>query len=39
MSHWKHRKTIINTKTLTILVNANVDTMTYLSNYEARFQY
>ena len=30
MSHWKHCKTIINAKTLTILVDANVEIMTYL---------
>ena len=30
MSHWKHRKPIITTKTLSILVNANVETVTYL---------
>ena len=30
MSHWKHRKTIINAKTSTILVDANVEIFTYL---------
>ena len=30
MSHWKHKKTIINGKTLKILVDANVELITYL---------
>ena len=30
MSHWKHRKTIINAKTITILVDTNVEITTYL---------
>ena len=30
MSHWKHRKTNINAKTLNILVDSNVEIITYL---------
>ena len=37
MSHW--RKTITNAKTLIILVDANVEIIIYLSNYEVRFHY
>ena len=39
MSHWKNRKTIINAKTLIILVDVNVEVITYLSDFEPRFHY